>query len=829
MKKNSKFKNVDSVTHKENSKPFAEWKVFLNVAPPKLFDCVPDYLKSQGENTKVLSKTVQMKENSINMAELAGKFVMRDCAVLYTEFVHDKPGVMHIRASADYWMEVYLNGKLLYNTMANGDGKGNHWVKLPVRMRKNLLAVKVLAGSGGWSFSCTEVDIIKSGLDKVGNWIDEKLFNPDNLPYSFVYDEKRIAACPKGWSFEKSSHKLDEHRTEHTSIMTDPKTGLKVICIAVQNHKYPAVEWTLWFENTGNADTPLLSDIKAIDSDIITPGADTEEIRSEPAVKLFHFKGDYRSSDGYEPLEHQFYFEKPLTLHPEGGNPSNVVFPYCRAQGETEGMIFVVSWQGQWQAVFQATGVGHYHKDGLHVTAGQEWIHTKLLPGEKIRTPMIVLMPYDGDDAVRIQNMWRRWFIEFNMPRVNGELIKPFYANYSGRMFCEMVKATEENQKQYIDKFLDNNVDFDYLWMDAGWYENANERNVWFPTGTWKPDSERFPNGIRAISDYAHKKGIKTILWFEPERVAPGTELYDEHPEWLLGNACYDDFPEWLRDNKVLDLGNNEARTWITDRINSLIQNEGVDLYRQDFNVRPLSFWRNGEVDDRQGIRENHYCVGYLKFWDNILAANPGIIIDSCASGGRRNDLETVRRGLPLHKTDYNYADLAAKHGMHHTLFQWLPFFGSFNSPGDQSDITYHRSSLLLSYHGCENVFAEDFDFKTLAAWMQEWRETAHCMYGDFYPLTSYSRDEREWIGWQFHLPESGEGMIQVFMRKDSPYEKAIFKLEALESDTEYALKDYNTGKTTKVKGVQLTQTGITVEMRKRPDSALYHYHICNN
>ncbi len=670
-------------------------------------------------------------------------------------------------------------------------------------------------------------------LNRVEKWIDKKLFNPDNLPYSFIYGGEHIASCPEGWSFKKASHKLDEHRTEHSSTMTDPKTGLEVTCLAVQNHKYPAVEWTLWFENTSNADTPILSDVKAVDADILEPDSDPEKTHHTP-VKFFHFKGDYCSPDGYEPLEHIFidsdFIEKPLIFHPEGGDSCNGPqgFPYYRAQRKNDGIIFVVSWPGQWESSFHATGVGKLKKDGLHATAGQQTIHAILLSGEKIRTPMIVLMPYDGNDGVRAQNLWRRWFIEFNIPRVNGEVIKPFYAHYSGRIFYEMVNADEEKMKQYIDKLLDNGIDFDYLWVDAGWYDMHGTK-AWSTTGTWKPDYKRFPNGIRAISDYVHKKGIKTMLWFEPERVYTGTELYNEHSEWLLKKNIEAD-----PDNSLLDLGNGEARKWITDRINSLIKSEGIDLYRQDHNTRPLQYWQADESDDRQGIHENHHCIGYLQMWDDILAANPGIIIDSCASGGRRNDLETVRRGLPLHKTDYNWevsrsktnssTDLATKQGMHHTLFQWLPFFGSFNHPGDQSDITYHRSSLLLSYNGCEDVFAEDFDFKKLIAWMQEWRETAHCMYGDFYPLTPYSRDEREWIGWQFHLPESDEGMVQVFMRKDSPYEKAIFKLEALEPDTEYAFKDYNIGKTTKVKGTQLMETGIKVEMHKRPDSALYHY-----
>ena len=71
----------------------------------------------------------------------------------------------------------------------------------------------------------------------------------------------------------------------------------------------------------------------------------------------------------------------------------------------------------------------------------------------------------------------------------------------------------------------------DYWWMDAGWYI---QQQGWPQVGTWEVDPKRFPRGLRPISDHAHAKGVKTLVWFEPERVMPGTWLYEHHPEWLL-------------------------------------------------------------------------------------------------------------------------------------------------------------------------------------------------------------------------------------------------------------------------------------------------------
>ena len=59
----------------------------------------------------------------------------------------------------------------------------------------------------------------------------------------------------------------------------------------------------------------------------------------------------------------------------------------------------------------------------------------------------------------------------------------------------------------------------------------------WPQVGTWEVDAKRFPHGLRAISDHVHSKGVKTLVWFEPERVTADTWLAETHPEWVLGGA----------------------------------------------------------------------------------------------------------------------------------------------------------------------------------------------------------------------------------------------------------------------------------------------------
>ena len=110
----------------------------------------------------------------------------------------------------------------------------------------------------------------------------------------------------------------------------------------------------------------------------------------------------------------------------------------------------------------------------------------------------------------------------------------------------------------------------------------------------------RFPHGVRAVSDVAHAHGLKLILWMEPERVHPGTDLYKNHPEWLLGKDGSD---------KLFNLGNPVAWAWMVDHVDHLINEQGIDLYRQDFNEER---WDSGAATTHRTARESPRC-GMLK------------------------------------------------------------------------------------------------------------------------------------------------------------------------------------------------------------------------
>ena len=101
----------------------------------------------------------------------------------------------------------------------------------------------------------------------------------------------------------------------------------------------------------------------------------------------------------------------------------------------------------------------------------------------------------------------------------------------------------------------------------------------------------------------------------------------------------------------------------------------GVDIYRHDFNLYPLHYWRSGEAPDRQGINEIRYITGLYDFFDALAADHSHLLIDSCASGGRRLDFEMQRRSLALWRSDLCW-EPTAEQCMTYALSLWMPLHG---------------------------------------------------------------------------------------------------------------------------------------------------------
>ncbi len=614
-------------------------------------------------------------------------------------------------------------------------------------------------------------------------------------PFSFRYGERDFRDICRDWTCKRSTEQIDDGRTRHIVTYLDPATGLEVSLTAIEYNDYPTVEWLLMLKNNSTTSTPIISNVLPIDTMFL-------KYSEKNSCQLHHHTGDIGAPNSYQPHKTELEFNSPLKLDPgPGGRPSDMVLPYFNLESNGFGLILAIGWPGQWSADFT-----NIDEQGIQIRAGQELTNFTLYPGEEVRTPLIVVQFWEGDH-LDSQNIWRKWMVEYNMPRDAGK-VTPVQCSASSHTL------SESGDKAAMDAYRKAGITLDYWWIDAGWY-TKDGWGGWEKTGTWEVDKTRYPNGIRAVSDHAHSINTRLILWFEPERVMPDTWLYDKHPEWLFKEGL-----DWPKSGvKLLDLGNPKALTWLIEHTEKMLKDEGVDLYRLDFNANPLPPWRANDADDRQGISEIHYVTAFLTFLDELSARNPNLLIDNCASGGRRNDLETMRRSIPLWRSDYT--EPLGKQCHTYGLAYWLPYQGTAAPP---NDIYSFRSGMNASIAAGLDVSRNDLDWKLISRNISQWREVAEYYLGDYYPLSPYTTEQSGWIAWQFDRPDLDEGMVQAFCRKECPIKTLALPLRGLDNKSEYTVRNFDENQTINTTGAKLMAEGLTVRFTTKPDACLIKY-----
>ena len=257
-----------------------------------------------------------------------------------------------------------------------------------------------------------------------------------------------------------------------------------------------------------------------------------------------------------------------------------------------------------------------------------------------------------------------------------------------------------------------------------------------------------------------------------------------------------------------------------------MVKSQGLDWYREDLNGGNYgTAWRKHDAPDRQGITENLYLQGHLAFWDELRRRHPHLHIDSCASGGRRNDLETMRRAVPLLRSDWSVmafkdAPLQREGNQSQTygLSSWLPWQGAGVHFTDSYSVrSYYLTGFGMIIPGGWNKNAENRT-GTIRGYTEA-RRIAPLLLGDYYPLTPYSLDKTSWIAWQFHRADLNEGVVQAFRRPEAANETLTLRLRGLDPERRYEIENFDDGKEVRT-GADLMR-GLDVTLREKPAAAV--------
>jgi alpha-galactosidase len=488
--------------------------------------------------------------------------------------------------------------------------------------------------------------------------------------------------------------------------------------------------------------------------------------------------------------------------------------------------VFVAfGWSGQWTASVARSA----KTKSLDIKGRIPDLEIALEPGEEIEGPTVVFGLYAGDLADG-SNRLRRLIREVYTPRLGGEPFLPV------ALYDHWFNIGNNFDEALLRKLVDvaGAIGEEYFLLDGGWASGGHPAG----NGNYTADLVKLPDGLKPVADEVRSKGLGFGLWFEPERVAPNTTLARAHPDWILWkHTSYSEsshnrlaFPSGTG---LLDYGRADVREWVKSLLDRHIRDYDLRYVRYDFNLEPLPYWDANDPPGRRGITQLRHIHGLYAVLDWLRARHPHVILEGCASGGNRIDLEMARRFHAFVISDFN-ADPALLRFHLHGINYFLPgsyHFLAYTLP------TPYQQEFKPDDLGFQSLFGGAFGLGgRIDLWpqsMQEmarkhvnaWQRVRRYLVEDYYPLTSQPTDLMSWSGWQFHDPEDQSGFLQTF-RTDARDTTRKFYPRGLDSKSSYRIVDVYDGSTWTLSGQQATEAGIEITQREMSSRILTYQKI---
>lgn len=599
---------------------------------------------------------------------------------------------------------------------------------------------------------------------------------------------------------------------------------------------HPVIESVLVIENFSDKTTKKIRELKTVD---LTFEFEKDTITGWPCdrdyLKIVRYSGVETMESEFRPCNDYIESNAVYSYSPIKGRSCDKTMSYFDIVRKEVGVIVGIGWTGQWQADFNREDSGR-----LRARVGLQTCDFVLLKGESYRYASVSLYFYDNG-FMNGHNGFRKYM----------KSISPFGKDSRPSMPPVAMGTwgglSEEKHLRLIDYFASLNAEV--YWMDASWFghlsaEDAEGGIGWTnQVGNWNVNKNAHPSEFAKIKESCRKKGLEPLLWFEFERALDRSDEYQKHPEWFLGRNDGD----VSSDQYMLNLGIPEAREYFFEIFADYVEKAGIKWFRMDYNMDALPYYRNNEVNGRKGITELAYINGLYAFLDRILERYPYLMIDNCASGGNRMDIEMQKRSVTLWRSDYNCNPDYLVEGLQAATMGCsllFPYQGSGvrasseslydvrSSYGSAIDINTMDDNFVNAWVEGKKYDKKDLKVefsKHLRPFLEkiigEYRQVRRLYSENFAVHSCFDADPYSWCCYEFYNDEKTEAVVHVFRRRLSDLKTADYIPEGIDERFEYTVKDMD-GESYSVSGESLKRNGLHVEINERAESKLYYIFL---
>jgi alpha-galactosidase len=299
-----------------------------------------------------------------------------------------------------------------------------------------------------------------------------------------------------------------------------------------------------------------------------------------------------------------------------------------------------------WKATVQPSSAGTVVRAGTLLikdttSAGPAF---ELAPGHAVETPIVffALAKGDSDDAGNEAFRYLKQYV-FLAPLPSAPQV-----GYN-------IWITQTNSEELILRELDlaHRIGFDLFYHDATWNKGSSVTpgmNDWAKAlGDYHEDKDKFPHGLKSLSDAVHSKGMMFGLWVDPGNVdAALVESGQIASDWQVsidGKPLGSRHPS-LSLTRQLCLGNPKVVAWIKQQLSELIETYRLDWVKWDPSST-VSYQCNC-TDHGHGRTDGAYAAyrGRMEVFEYLLNRFPNLSGYECDPALRYSRVNPGPQGL---------------------------------------------------------------------------------------------------------------------------------------------------------------------------------------
>lgn len=253
----------------------------------------------------------------------------------------------------------------------------------------------------------------------------------------------------------------------------------------------------------------------------------------------------------------------------------------------------------------------------------------ELKPNEEFITPEVI-MSFSSSGLNKLSQNYHEL--------IKNHIIKPDWKDKERPVLFNNWEATmfDFSQRKLLKLAKTaKNLGIELFVLDDGWFGQRNDDTKGL--GDWTVNKKKLPLGIDKLAKKINDIGMDFGIWVEPEMVNPDSDLYREHPDWVV---CHKDRkPSFGRNQLILDLTKIEVRDYIVEAISKLIESANIKYIKWDMNRNFSDIYSDSLSKANQGKFTHLYQLGLYDVLERITSKYKEVLFESCASGGNRFDM----------------------------------------------------------------------------------------------------------------------------------------------------------------------------------------------